>query len=145
VQQGYAVTQQFLERAIPCATVEGLLLLKMYALHSLYRQGSFARVSICENDIATLMHDYRPKIEALLAELAPHLRQSDRAAVRQIIGEIRRRIERFHGKFGQGRITSGRLRSCEERQAVDQRPGLVQGGSRAITSVQHQRVNGSFP
>jgi hypothetical protein len=97
VQQGYAVTQQFLERAIPCATVEGLLLLKMYALHSLYRQGSFARVSICENDIATLMHDYRPKIEALLAELAPHLRQSDRAAVRQIIGEIRRRIERFHG------------------------------------------------
>jgi len=95
VQQGYAVTQQFLERAIPCATVEGLLLLKMYALPSLYRQGSFARVSIYENDIATLMHDYRPKIEPLYAELAPHLSQTDLVAVRQIIDEIQQRIERF--------------------------------------------------
>jgi hypothetical protein len=95
VQRSYAVTQQFLERAIPCANVEGLLLLKMYALPSLYRQGSFARVSTYENDIATLMHDYKPEIEPLFTELAPHLSQTDLAAVREIIVEIRQRIERF--------------------------------------------------
>jgi DNA-binding GntR family transcriptional regulator len=67
----------------------------MYALPSLYRQGSFARVSIYENDIATLMHDYRPKIEPLYAELALHLSQTDLAAVREIIAEIQQRIERF--------------------------------------------------
>jgi hypothetical protein len=40
VKRDYATTRQFVEQAIPCATVEGLLLLKMYALPSLYRQGS---------------------------------------------------------------------------------------------------------
>lgn len=42
------------------ATVEGLLLLKLYALPSLYRQGSL-RVSIYENkNVAALLYTYRP-------------------------------------------------------------------------------------
>jgi hypothetical protein len=35
--------------------VEGLILLKLYALPSLYRQGNFAKVGIYENDVATLL------------------------------------------------------------------------------------------
>ena len=62
VQRRYATIKPFRERDIPCATVEGLLLLKLYALPSLYRQGNFARVGLYENDIATLMHDYRRRI-----------------------------------------------------------------------------------
>ena len=46
VRRQYAVTRPFAERDIPCATVEGLLLLKLYALPSLYRQADFARVGI---------------------------------------------------------------------------------------------------
>jgi predicted nucleotidyltransferase len=95
VRQRRATTRPFVEREIPCATVEGLLLLKLYALPSLYRQGNFARVGLYENDIATLLHDYRPDLEPLLAELAPHLSATDRAELRQIVAEIRRRIERF--------------------------------------------------
>jgi hypothetical protein len=95
VRRDYAVTQHFVEQDVPCATVEGLLLLKFYALPSLYRQGSFARVGIYENDIATLIHDYRPQLEPLFAELALHLSQSDLAAVRQIGDEIQQRIDRF--------------------------------------------------
>jgi len=56
VQRKYATKQHFVEQEIPCATVEGLLLLKLYALPSLYRLGDFARVGIYENDIATLIH-----------------------------------------------------------------------------------------
>ncbi|HET9908707.1 MAG TPA: hypothetical protein VFQ23_18810, partial [Anaerolineales bacterium] len=52
VEKNYTTTKQFMDRTIRCATVEGLLLLKLFALPSLYRQGSFERVGIYENDIA---------------------------------------------------------------------------------------------
>jgi hypothetical protein len=95
VQAAYATTQRFVEREIPCATVEGLLLLKLYALPSLYRQGNFARVALYESDIATLMHDYRPPMNPLMAELGNHLSATDMAAVRRIVREVEERIERF--------------------------------------------------
>jgi hypothetical protein len=95
VRQSFVTTQNFVEQEIPCATVEGLLLMKMYALPSLYRQGSFARVGLYENDIATLVHDYKPDIEPLLEELGTHLSATDLDEVRGIISEISERIERF--------------------------------------------------
>lgn len=100
VQKQYATTQYFVEQEIPCATVAGLLLLKLYALPSLYRQGDFARVGIYENDIATLMYSYRPDVEPLLAELAQHLSKTDILAVQQIVSEIEHKIERFGNGFG---------------------------------------------
>ncbi len=99
-QNRYATTQHFVEQQIPCATVEGLLLLKLYALPSLYRQGNFARVGIYENDIATLMYSYRPEIEPLLKELAQYLGEPDIIAVREIVFEISQRIDRFGKGFG---------------------------------------------
>ncbi len=96
----YATTQPFAEQTIPCATVEGLLLLKLYALPSLYRQGNFARVGIYENDVATLLQAYRPPLEPLFKELADHVSESDLAALHDIIGDIQRRIDRFSHNFG---------------------------------------------
>jgi hypothetical protein len=95
VQRNYATTQPFAERDIPCATVEGLLLLKLYALPSLDRQADFIRVGLYENDIATLIHDYRPQLEPLFGELAHHLNGTDLTAVRKVVAEIQQRIERF--------------------------------------------------
>jgi predicted nucleotidyltransferase len=95
VRQRYATTQRFTEQDIPCATVEGLLLLKLYALPSLYRQGNFARVALYESDISTLMHDYRPAMEPLFEKLQANLNPTDLAAVRRITAEIQERIERF--------------------------------------------------
>lgn len=98
VRQRHATRQRFVEREIPCVTVEGLLVLKLYALPSLYRQGNFARVGLYENDIATLLEAYRPPLEPLLAEVAEHLSATDLAALRQILAEIEGRIARFgHG------------------------------------------------
>ena len=101
VQRRYATIRPFRERDIPCATVEGLLLLKLYALPSLYRQGNFARVGLYENDIATLMHDYRPDLDPLFEELEPYLSASDIATLRDIVADIRHRIERFGQGFGE--------------------------------------------
>jgi hypothetical protein len=102
VRQRYATVRRFVEREIPCATVEGLLLLKLYALPSLYRQGNFARVGLYENDIATLVHDYHPPMEPLFQVLDEHLSTTDIAAVREIVTEIQQRIERFGKGLAKG-------------------------------------------
>lgn len=99
VQKHYATEQKFFERPITCATVEGLLLLKLYALPSLYRQGNFARVGLYENDVATLLQAYNPDLQPLLRELNAHLDNADLAALDEILRDIRQRIERF-GKAG---------------------------------------------
>ncbi len=99
VQQGYSVRQQFLERTIPCATVEGLIILKLYALPSLYRQGKFARVSLYENDVATLLYDYRSDVEPLFEVLAKYVSDSDLVSLKEIVAEIQQRIERFGKEF----------------------------------------------
>ena len=95
VKRDYANTQQFVEQVIPCATVEGLLLLKLFALPALYRLGNFARVGLYEGDIATLIHDYQPDLTALFSELSQHLSATDLQSVREIVNEIEQRIERF--------------------------------------------------
>lgn len=97
VLRSYVAPQEFKDlpgRPIPCATVEGLLLLKLYALPSLYRQGQFLRIGLYENDIASLLHVYQPEIAPLLAELGEHLSASDLAEVRKLVPELGRRFER---------------------------------------------------
>src|SRR5258708_40368219 len=95
VRKNYTAMQRFVEQDIPCATVEGLILLKLYALPSLYRQGNFTRVGLYENDVATLLHAHNPQIEPLLDELSRYLSESDMTQVKQIISEIQQRISRF--------------------------------------------------
>jgi hypothetical protein len=75
--------------------VEGLVLLKCYALPSLYRQGQFSRASIYENDILLLLLNYSVDIENLLKILSAHLLPSDLTEVGAIAEEIQGRIRRF--------------------------------------------------
>lgn len=95
VHQAYSKVQKLLDRNIPLATVEGLLLLKLYALPSLYRQGSFAQVGIYENDIATLLHDYQPDTAALLDEISKYVSETDFEEIRGILSDLQKRIDRF--------------------------------------------------
>ncbi|GAB4411825.1 MAG: hypothetical protein Kow00123_25660 [Anaerolineales bacterium] len=95
VLRRHVVSQRFAEREIPTATVEGLLLLKLYALPSLYRQGDFVRVGLYENDIATLVYAYQADLAPLLQTLAKHLSEGDLAELREIAADIERRIQRF--------------------------------------------------
>lgn len=102
VRRNHVTPQRFAEQEIPCATVAGLLLLKLYALPSLYRQGNFARVGLYENDIATLIQAYRPPLAPILSELARHLDPTDFTASQEILTDIQHRIERFRrGQSGQ--------------------------------------------
>lgn len=95
VHKEYSQVQKFLDRNIPLATIEGLLLLKLYALPSLYRQGNFARVGINENDIATLFHYYQPDTAALLTEISKYVNETDFEEIKGVVSDIQNRVKRF--------------------------------------------------
>jgi hypothetical protein len=95
VRNHYATNRQFGERTVSCVTVEGLLLLKLFALPSLYRQGNFSRVSIYENDITLLMLNYSVDLEPILQELRSHLIATDMQEIQEIVSDIKSRIQRF--------------------------------------------------
>jgi hypothetical protein len=96
VQRQYTTTREFAGRSVRCATVEGLLLLKLYALPSLYRQGNFAPIGLCENDVATLMHFYKPELARIFTQLDKHLSAAELGSLREIVAEIQQRIDRFN-------------------------------------------------
>ena len=84
-----------MDRDIRCATVEGLILLKLFARPSLYCQGSSERVGIYENDLASLIYAYNPIMEPLFEELDKYLNKNDMTEARQIVAEIKARIRKF--------------------------------------------------
>jgi len=94
-QERFGTIHRFAELDVPTATPEGLVLLKLYALPSLYRQGQFDRVSVYEADIASLMQRHRCDVEPLLRRLQPHLLESDLRELRGIVRDIQTRIARF--------------------------------------------------
>jgi hypothetical protein len=95
VQKNHVVRQPFFERTITTATVPGLLLLKLYALPSLYRQGNFARVGLYENDIATLLFYHQSDTSEIISELSPFVSVQDQAAIQDIVSDVEQRISRF--------------------------------------------------
>lgn len=95
IQRTQAKPMPFAERTIMTATVEGLILLKLYALPSLYRQADFTRVGLYENDIATLLHGYQPDMNSILDELTPFVDRSDLEEIRGIANELKGRFARF--------------------------------------------------
>jgi hypothetical protein len=95
VKRQYVTEQVFGDRIVRCATVEGLLLLKFYALPSLYRQGQFDRVSLYENDILQLLLKYPVNLIQLCEILSSFLLPSDLQEIQVIVSDIQARIRRF--------------------------------------------------
>ncbi len=101
VAKGYAVEQQFdfiaTRRPIRSATPAGLMILKLYALPSLYRQGQIERAKIYEADIGQLLAAF-PEIdlEELFGLLLHHgMLESDVAELRKVVAEQQPRPDRF--------------------------------------------------
>lgn len=100
VREKYSVMQDFQNRQVRCATVEGLFLLKLFALPSLYRQGNLDKVSLYEADLFMLLPRLTIPLSALFEELKPHLSDSDLAEVHKITDELCQRLERFERRKG---------------------------------------------
>ncbi|HAX85205.1 MAG TPA: hypothetical protein DCY91_02835 [Cyanobacteria bacterium UBA11370] len=95
ISQEFVAEQSFGNRTVRCVTVIGLLILKCYALPSLYRQGQFSRASIYENDILLLLLKYSADLDIVFNILSEHLLKSDLNEVQSLLEDIQRRIQRF--------------------------------------------------
>ena len=96
------VMKYFSGRKIPCATVEAIISLKLFALPSLYRQGRFEKVDLYQNDVLRLMREFKPAIEPLFQELARHLLPSDMDELHSIVQKIETDIADSRKRFGGG-------------------------------------------
>ena len=98
IMERHAVIRMLPDVPVRCATPEGIILLKLFALPSMYRQGNVQRAALYETDILQLLiHEPLPA-EALLARLQPHMPESDITALRQVLADIQVRTrngERF--------------------------------------------------
>ncbi len=73
VRRHHVASFTFRERTIPCITVEGLVLLKLYALPFLYRQCLFDKVSLYETDVMMLLQAHSVEMDPALDFTAPSL------------------------------------------------------------------------
>lgn len=97
VAEKFATVHAFAELNVPAATVEGLIVLKLYALPSLYRQFDWERIYIYESDVKTLLALHKPAMEPLFKLLEPHLLPSDIIELRKIVTEEQQRIAKAEG------------------------------------------------
>ncbi len=102
VARVHSEIRQFKDGQLRCATPEGILLLKLFALPSLYRQGQIDRAAIYETDIFQLLRRHPMAPALLLEQLRPHLPESDLRALGQVLDEIQGRIAK-PTRFGDNR------------------------------------------
>ncbi len=96
VLANHAETRTLLGTPIRCATAEGIIHLKLFALPSLYRQGNAHRAAVYETDILQLLLLQPLDFQSLLAQLKPHMIPSDLNALQKILTEIHHRIHHRH-------------------------------------------------
>jgi len=94
--------RRFADRMVPCATEEGLLLMKLHALPSLYRQAQFKKVRIYEGDVADLLELPTPLSDRVWAKLGETMLDSDLAELRKIVADIQQKLADSKGRFGGG-------------------------------------------
>ncbi len=96
VLTNHAETRTLLGTPIRCATAEGIILLKLFALPSLYRQGNARRAAIYETDILQLLLLQPLDFQSLMLQLQPHMPPSDINALRKVLADIQHRIDHRH-------------------------------------------------
>jgi hypothetical protein len=92
VAEQFATRHRFAELEVPTATVEGLIVLKLYALPSLYRQFDWDRIYLYEGDLKLLLARHKPQMEPLFKLLEPHLLPTDLIELRKIVCLEQQRI-----------------------------------------------------
>lgn len=95
IKNAYTTVLQFGDQAVITATPEGLVVLKLYALSSLYRQGQFDRAALYETDILQLVLNYELALERLLQIVQPYVLESDFTELVEITQDIQKRIRRM--------------------------------------------------
>jgi len=94
IAEVHSEDREFLGTRLRCATPEGIILLKLFALPSLYRQGQIDRAALYETDILMLLRHAPVTDEALLDQLKVHMQATDIQALQDVLTEVRERISK---------------------------------------------------
>jgi hypothetical protein len=101
VGEQFATRHRFAELEVPAVTVEGLIVLKLYALPSLYRQMDLDRAAIYETDITMLIAHHSPKLEPLVALVNQQMEPGDKMELKKIVFECGERARLLRQRTGQ--------------------------------------------
>lgn len=101
VAEKFATARRFAECEVPVASVEGLIVLKLYALPSLYRQCDMDRAAIYENDITMLIARHSPMPEPLTVLASQYAEPGDKKELQKIIFECCERAKLLQQRAGQ--------------------------------------------
>jgi len=91
VAEKFATKHPFAELEVPAATAAGLIVLKLFALPSLYRQMDMDRAAVYETDITVLLARLSPAAEPLLALVKQHVEPGDKRELEKILAECSER------------------------------------------------------
>lgn len=101
VSTSFTSKKKFIDRQVPCASIDAIVMLKLFALPSLYRQGRFEKVDLYQNDVLRLLREFNPKMGPLFKELSKHVLPSDMDEIQKIVTKIEQEIadsqQRFRG------------------------------------------------
>jgi len=99
VSERFATKHPFAELKVPTATVEGLIVLKLYALPFLYRQMDMDKVALYETDITMLLARYSAELGRLLELVEQHVGAGDITELRKIAAECAERARRMRQRI----------------------------------------------
>jgi hypothetical protein len=94
-QEDYVSETEINGRTIRIISVEGLVVLKLYAIPSMYRQGNFTRAALYENDILLLLLNHQVSMDVVFEELKKHVLASGMEEISQIVEDTQRSIARI--------------------------------------------------
>lgn len=95
VRAHHTEVREFAEREIVCATLQGMVILKLFALPSLYRQGEFERAAVYEADLIALGRLDGADFETAIPVLEPHMLATDITELQRLASDLHRRGEGF--------------------------------------------------
>lgn len=98
VVERFATVLEYQVGLLATASVEGLIILKLFAMPSLYRQFDYDRIAIYEADLTQLLVRSAKDDLFFLAALKPHLTGTDLSETSDILADIRRRLARMKGR-----------------------------------------------
>jgi hypothetical protein len=87
VRKRFTTKGSFGTRTVPCGTPEGLVLMKLFALPSLYRQGQHRKIVLYEGDVRLLLEAHPMDTSELINLLRPHLLATDIVEIERIVRE----------------------------------------------------------
>jgi len=99
ILERFATRHPFEELSVPTATVEGMMVLKLFTLPSLCRQMDMDRAAIYEADIKMLLARHKPEIKPLFKVLEPYIPQTDLRELQKIVSEEQQRVTRSKDRF----------------------------------------------